>query len=298
MKNFAKTILVLTTSLFLASCNNVNWSWWSEDNIEIVSGIAKEDAQSAVLSAENNYNYYKTMNSSTTLNTYYLDYLGSFASEQDANTTISSTIEAHRYTNNIKVITTNSTTESNYKTAHAVSSYTWLDYFVAFETTSINETSVYDYGYGTPTVEQITRTYNELTMSVGTNTIYSLIDWDNNATYGYAQNNEVLVETYSTVVGATYQITYTGAQVPIVTNNYRLYRFNPITLEDGSTSYALDYSIETQEVTVGYDIFYGLDNASHSLSEPITLLYQRTVTSYSATENGAFDTSVIPVASE
>lgn len=290
-KNVSITITLLTSAVILAGCQNIEWSWWTTDNIQIVSGINLDDAKRVVDSSYLNSNYFNTKIISYSYQTYYRDYLGSFSTEGDANIIASSSSETKLYTNDVLYTYETSTEEANYLNAHSVSSSKVNRYLVGDAQNTIVETIVNDYGYSTPVVT--TNTYSvdssiySNMMSVGATLRASDITWTN-STYGFASNGQVIVEELSSTNDTTFRVAFTNTTIQTVTNTYRLYRFASFINENGESNFALDYSIERVQVMIGYDIF------NEPLTQPFELSLETTTTSYTNNINGLFDVTIIP----
>ena len=290
-KSISITLTLLTSAMILAGCQNVEWSWWATDNIQIVSGINLDDAKRVVDSSYLNANHFNTKTKSYSYETYYRDYLGSFSTEGDANIIASSSSETKLYSNDVLCTYETSTEEANYLNAHSVSSSKVNRYLVGNAQNTIVETIINDYGYSTPIVTMNTYSvdssvYSNM-MCVGATLRASDIAWTN-ATYGFASNDQVIVEEYSSANDATFRVAFTNTTIQTVTNTYRLYRFASFIDENGEANFALDYSIERVQVMIGYDIF------NEPLANPFELSLETTITSYTNKDNGLFDITTIP----
>ena len=270
----------------------MKWSWWSEENINIVRGISLVDAQAVVSDASTNYDYFNSRRVSYSYQTFYRDYLGTFSSESDANILISSLAEAHRYQNEVTHEVIDYTEERNYLTAHQVSAYTSNIYLAGENNTYLEETIVNDYGYG-----DLEITINNFTLDASTYASrialgyiiqQNNINWDS-STYGFASNDEIIIEEYATSTDGTFRIAFTNQTVPTLTNSYTMYRYLPFTNENNETHYTLDYMIEREQILTGYGIF-----GNEPLEAPVLLSSEERVTSLSNENLGNFNKEEIP----
>ncbi len=277
--------LLITPLLLLSSCDNLEWAWWTNDNITIVKGMSYQDAESVVASASMNTDHNKSATTSYSYETFYLDYLGAFASEVDSNTVISSQTIAKRYNNDVTHSEVTYTSEVNYLTAYSVTSYTQSTYLVYLEGSGVTQTVVTDYGYTTPSITTTSYPlYDVSALYIG----YSLGTLSStNASYGFASNNQVVIEQFSTTSGV-YTVRFNNTSLHMSINNYSLFRFDTFTNDDGEEAYALDYYVQRVRYYLSYDIF------EEPLTEPFLVMEATMITSYSDLDNGDFDTSSIP----
>lgn len=284
--------LVSLVTISLTSCTSMKWSWWSEENINIVRGISLVDAQAVVSDASTNYDYFNSRRISYSYQTFYRDYLGTFSSEVDANILISSLAEAHRYPNEVTHEVIDYTEERNYLTAHQVSTYTSNIYLEGENNTYLEETIVNDYGYGDLEITINNFTLDESTYSSRIALGYIIqqnnINWDS-STYGFASNDQIIIEEYSTSTEGTFRIAFTNQTVPTLTNSYTMYRYLPFIDENNETHYTLDYMIEREQILTGYGIF-----GEEPLDAPVLLSSEERVTSLSNENLGNFNKEEIP----
>lgn len=280
------TPLILTS--LLASCSSVKaFEWWDTENITIVKSILEKDAVEAYESSLQSRSELTSKKTSLTINTYYKDYLGNFATEIDGNITESRTIFEDRYSNDVTIFLTKYTREESYKQAHTNGVVTIDNYHVgeASEKT-ILERVITDYGYGSKIGTE--KIYHYPTSEEYTAGLYistpSIDSWAN-TTYGLAKNDDVLVEKISST-NVTYHVNFSGLDITeCVRNNYELFRFK----RAADNRFILDYYHHIESLQIGKDCL------GNQLNEPFTLEKTEIVSAFYTKAMTAYDKTLIPV---
>lgn len=293
MKNKLILLAIIPLATLLGSCGDTEWSWWEDDNVTIEKFISLKDAQKALDMSSMNFNLATNKSYKMVYNTYYKNYLGKFSTETDSNITSSVNSTSSRYKNDIVVTNSTSNNEQSYLNAKSVANIKKDTYLIPQSNKNITQREILDYGYGekvgTDTnIPYIDDETYKFALSIGSTLSSTQINWDK-ATYGFAKNDDIIIETMSSSTG-TYVVKFNNKSLTtFVTNNYCLYRLKSFTKDDKTTDYVLDYSYSKVEVLIGSNIF------DEPLSEPYLLEKKESATSYNTKANKEFDTSKIPV---
>lgn len=289
--------LLLISSLFvLGSCSETQWSWWETDNLSIQKAIPLEDAKNALDSSASNIKLIKTLKRSHTEETYYKNYLGKYTTEDDSNISLSKTETVTVYDNFALVEETSKTEDKSFLHASTSSKEEIIRYKYAYsENSDIYSRISSDFGYAKKEIydEEPHKFIGEDDFKeqyiIGPKYNSSILASATSSTYGFAKNNEIIVETMRTETNEKYTVKFNQREFPKVKNIYTMYRLCPIETDDkGNSKYIIDYYKQTIQVLIGYDIF------GESLKEPFVLEKDETVEAYYRESNGQYDFSQIP----
>ena len=289
--------LLLISSLFvLGSCSETQWSWWETDNLSIQKAIPLEDAKNALDSSASNIKLIKTLKRSHTEETYYKNYLGKYTTEDDSNISLSETETITVYDNFALVDQTSMTEDKSFLHASTSSKVEIIRYqYAKSENSDIYSRISSDFGYAKKEIydEEPHKFIGEDDFKeqyiIGPKYNSSILTSATSSTYGFAKNNEIIVETMRTETNEKYTVKFNQREFPKVKNIYTMYRLCPIETDDkGNSKYIIDYYKQTIQVLIGYDIF------GESLKEPFVLEKDETVEAYYRESNGQYDFSQIP----
>ena len=289
--------LLLISSLFvLGSCSETQWSWWETDNLSIQKAIPLEDAKNALDSSASNIKLIKTLKRSHTEETYYKNYLGKYTTEDDSNISLSETETITVYDNFALVDQTSMTEDKSFLHASTSSKVEIIRYqYANSENSDIYSRISSDFGYAKKEIydEEPHKFIGEDNFKeqyiIGPKYNSSILTSATSSTYGFAKNNEIIVETMRTETNEKYTVKFNQREFPKVKNIYTMYRLCPIETDDkGNSKYIIDYYKQTIQVLIGYDIF------GESLKEPFVLEKDETVEAYYRESNGQYDFSQIP----
>lgn len=284
--------LLIASILPLAGCSETEWSWWEKDNLSIEKEIPEKDAKAALDSSLLNSQHIKGVDESYSLNTFYKNYLSNYTTEEDSNKTISQSTTARFYDNNVLVTNSVTTKDQSYLHASTASVIKLDSYKFATESKDIREIISEDYGYIDAEVEElpIHRYTNDedflAQYNIGSKADSSVIT-GKSATYGFAKNNEIIVEIMETEK-SSYTIKFNNSTFPQVKNIYTVYRLKAIESQEKEAQYIVDYYYRASQILIGFDIF------GEPLKSPYVLEKEELVRSYSTESNGEYDLSNIP----
>lgn len=298
MKKQIIPLLLIAPAFALASCSETQWSWWETENLSIERAIPLDDAKNALDSSLANVKTIKTIKTSYTQETYYKNYLGKYTTEDDSNIKVSQTVNDYVYDNFVKVSEINQTTDKSFLHASTSSKLEIIDYSFALSANSdIYERISSDYGYAEKEVIEVEphKFISEEDFAeqyvIGPKYNSTILTSASSSTYGFASNNEIIVETMKTETNEKYTVKFNGKEYPKVKNVYTMYRLCPIEKDsEGKSKYVIDYYKQTAQVLIGYDIF------GESLKEPFVLEKEETVSAYYRDSNGTYDLNTIPAA--
>lgn len=296
MKKQIISLLLISSAFIASSCSETQWSWWETDNLSIERAIPIEDAKNALDSSLANIKTIKCIKRSYTEETYYKNYLGKYTTEDDSNISISTTETTTVYDNYALVDQLSQTSEKSFLHASTSSRSEVVTYqYANAVNTDIFARISTDFGYAEKEVIELEphKFINEDDFKeqfiIGPKFNSSILTTTSSSTYGFAKNNEIIVETMRTDTSDKYTVKFNGSEFPKVKNIYTLYRLCPIeTDEKGNSKYVIDYYKQTTQVMIGYDIF------GESLKEPFMLEKDETVEAYYRDSNGTYDFSLIP----
>lgn len=300
MKKQIVSALLLASVFSLASCSETQWSWWETENLSIEKAIPLEDAKNALDSSQANIKVIKSTKRSHTEETYYKNYLGKYTTEDDSNISISETINTTVYDNYVSISSLSRTTDKSFLHASTSQKEEIIDYqFAKANNSDIFERLSYDYGYAKKEVVELEPHKfvseedfkNQFIIDPKYNS--SILTATTSSTYGFAKNNEIIIETMKTDTSDKYTVKFNGKEFPKVKNIYTLYRLCPIETDtEGKSKYVIDYYKQSTQVLIGYDIF------GEALKEPFLLEKVETVEAYYRDANGNYDISTIPAATK
>lgn len=296
MKKQIIPLLLIAPCFLLGSCSETEWSWWETDNLSIDKAIPLDDAKNALDSSLANIKSIKSIKRSYTQETYYKNYLGKYTTEDDSNLSVSEVINTDVYDNFVCVEDTSLTIDRSYLHASTSSKSEIIDYRFAFsENSDIYERIYSDYGYAEKEVieTEVHRYIGEddfkEQFNIGPKFNSSIITSAASSTFGFAKNNEIIVETMKTETNENYTVKFNNSTFPKVKNIYTLYRLCPIeTDEKGKSTYVIDYYKQSIQVLIGYDIF------GDALKEPFVLEKEELTEAYYRDSNGSYDINSIP----
>lgn len=285
-------LVLLAAMLPLAGCSETEWSWWEKDNLSIEKEIPEKDAKAALDSSALNANLIKSVNESYTLNTFYKNYLSNYTTEDDSNKTVSQSVTRRFYDNHVLVTNDTTTKDQTYLHASTASVIVLDSYEFATDVKDIREIVSTDYGYAEREVEELDvhKYVNDDDFNaqfvIGNKTDSSVMA-GKSTTYGFAKNNEIIIEIMETEK-STYTIKFNNSTFPQVKNIYTVYRLKAIESEEKEAQYIVDYYYRSTQVLIGFNIF------GEPLKEPYVLEKEESVRSYSTESNGEYDLSQVP----
>ena len=292
MKKCLLISIALMGVMSITSCNN-KWSWWEDKNVTIDRYISKEDAMDAFESSSEHAILVDTAIYKETYNTYYKDYLAKFSTEVDSNVSSSTQASVRRYKNNIIHTQEKTDYEVSYLNAKSVDSKQ-VNIFSIFDDLSktIYVRTITEREKGNVSGEEAYLALDDESyidaMTIGSTLSPSSIVWDN-ATYGYAKNGEIIIETMFTT-NDEYKIQFNGNVITRVLNRYTMYRFKSFKDIADNTVYFMDYTYSKTEVLTGRYI------NGEALSDPYLLEKRETSTTYQINGLENYDTNnIIPM---
>jgi len=296
MKKQIVSLLILSSVFVLTGCSETQWSWWETENLSIERAIPLDDAKNALDSSLSNIKTIKAIKRSHTEETYYKNYLGKYTTEDDSNISLSETTNTNVYDNYTLVSETNQTEDKSFLHASTSSKSQIIIYqFAESKNSDINYRYSYDFGYAEKEVAEaephkfVGEDDFNAQFVIGPNYNSSILTSTTSSTYGFAKNNEIIVETMRTETNEKYTVKFNGREFPKVKNIYTLYRLCPIETDaEGNSKYVIDYYKQSTQILIGYDIF------GEALKEPFMLEKDETVEAYYRSSNGTYDLTTIP----
>lgn len=290
MKKTLLTFALLLSATTLGACST-EWSWWNNSDISIEKYISREDAMSALDTSSQQYKLPTKTELTSHSQTFFKEYLGKFSTETDSDYDTTTSSNSVKYENNVVVSNAVNNQREEYLNAKSVATIRVDSYLFKKDANAFVNRTITDYGYGDKVCKDIeipsaTEESDKEVTALGSRLSASGINWDK-ATYGFSKKDEVIIETMNTT-SSSYTVKFNGNTMPIVINEYNLYKLTFVEKVENKTHWMMDYSYSKMEVLIGSDIF------KEPLKEPFLLEKSETTTKYSRDAVGSYDTSRIP----